>query len=91
MASKFDVVQELERRFGCHVEVRIDSPPNHIFFLDGDSHWVVDVVTGMTTKPYPSGRVIVGHPEALNALHKRIDVAWPRVEVEQKIICGDSN
>lgn len=86
MASKFDVVQALERRFDCHVDVHTDSPANLIFFLDGDFHWVVDVDSGKTNKPYPSGRVIVGHPDALNRLYNRLDVAWPRVEEKSVII-----
>lgn len=90
MASKYDIVQGLERRFQCHVEVQMESPPNMIYFLNGDTHWLADMDTGLVSKPLPSGRVIVGHPEALNQLYERMDVAWPGVVevVAPKIIQG---
>lgn len=90
MASRYDVVQSLERRFQCHVDVQMESPPNMIYFLDGDTHWLADMDTGLVSKPLPSGRVIVGHPHALNQLYERMDGAWPGVEevVKPKIIQG---
>ena len=80
MASRFDIVEGLKRRFSAHVEVRMDSVPLMVYFLDGDTHWMVDLDTGQTYKPLPSGRVIVGHPEALKRLYERLDVTWPSVE-----------
>ena len=80
MVSRFDIVEGLKRRFSAHVEVRIDSAPEMLYFLDGDTHWIVNVDTGQSYKPLPSGRVIVGHPKALNKLYERLDVRWPSVE-----------
>ncbi len=94
MTSKFDVVQALERRFKCHVEARMDSPEHIIYFLNGDHHVLLDLSNGMTTRPYPTGRVIVGHPKALNLLHDIRDASWPTMEPEVKkkiILCGHQN
>jgi len=78
--SKFDAIASVERRFEATVEVSLDSPPGVIYFLDGDGHWLLDLNTGLSSKPYPSGRIIVGHPETIAKLAKRYDVVWPSVE-----------
>lgn len=80
MPSRFDIVEGLKRRFNCHVEVCMDSDPQMVYFMMGETHWIVNVETGMSSAPLPPGRVIVGHPVALNKLYERVDVRWPTVE-----------
>ena len=80
MTSRFDIVQALERRFKCHVEVRLDSLPGMVYFLDGDTHWLLDLNSGLTSKPLPSGRVLITHPDNLKILYERLDIKWPSVE-----------
>lgn len=91
MTSKFDIIQALERRFDCHVEVRMDSLPGMVYFLDGDTHWILDMNTGLSSKPLPSGKVLMTHPDNLQALYDRSDMSWPstddaiRREIESKL------